>query len=208
MITKKKRRTSLVPLNKEQHNVLQSRGQQASRRRSPLFSRDTPTCSCCRRCSSAHWCAVVRSECPGGRGPRLPRVFCSRAALTPSRDPIHRIPNPQSPGAAPTCRQTADRRDRRAMLLFHRRCGERVSLANGHCTAVRNVSEYNFGLVFSAEPLRDDEVFQVRIDKKVSFPTQTPTTLEVLLLLPKLLLPFFLPAVAYPVDVGQDVLWA
>ncbi|OXU27740.1 hypothetical protein TSAR_003159 [Trichomalopsis sarcophagae] len=53
------------------------------------------------------------------------------------------------------------------MLLFHRRCGDRVSLVNGQCTAVRDVTEFNFGLVFSAEPLRNDEVFQVRIDKKI-----------------------------------------
>lgn len=55
------------------------------------------------------------------------------------------------------------------MLLFHRKCGDRVSLVNGQCTAVRDVTEFNFGLVFSAEPLKDDEVFQVRIDKKVSY---------------------------------------
>ena len=42
-----------------------------------------------------------------------------------------------------------------------------MSLVNNHSTAVRNVTEYNFGLVFSAEPLKDDEVFQVCIDKKV-----------------------------------------
>ena len=53
------------------------------------------------------------------------------------------------------------------MLLFHRKCGDRVSLVNGQCTALRHVSEFSYGLVFSAEPLRDDEVFQVRIDKKV-----------------------------------------
>ncbi|KAL7305937.1 hypothetical protein TKK_0001411 [Trichogramma kaykai] len=54
------------------------------------------------------------------------------------------------------------------MLQFHRRCGERVNLINDNCTASRSISEYNYGLVFSAEPLRDDEVFQVQIDKKVT----------------------------------------
>ena len=51
--------------------------------------------------------------------------------------------------------------------MFHRKCGDRVNLINYQSTAVRNVSEYNYGLVFSAEPLKDDEIFQVRIDKKV-----------------------------------------
>lgn len=51
--------------------------------------------------------------------------------------------------------------------MFHRKCGDRVSLINNNCTAVRNFSEYNYGLVLSAEPLKDDELFEVRIDKKV-----------------------------------------
>ncbi|XP_051170351.1 neuralized-like protein 4 [Leptopilina boulardi] len=51
--------------------------------------------------------------------------------------------------------------------MFHRKCGDRVSLINNNCTAVRNFSEYNYGLVLSAEPLKDDELFEVRIDKKM-----------------------------------------
>lgn len=51
--------------------------------------------------------------------------------------------------------------------MFHRRCGHRVTLSNNNCTATRNFSEYNYGLVFSAEPLQDDELFEVTIDKKV-----------------------------------------
>ncbi|XP_012271059.1 neuralized-like protein 4 isoform X2 [Orussus abietinus] len=51
--------------------------------------------------------------------------------------------------------------------MFHRRCGDRVYLINNNCTAVRNFSEYNYGLVLSAEPLKDDELFEVRIDKKL-----------------------------------------
>lgn len=51
--------------------------------------------------------------------------------------------------------------------MFHRRCGYRVTLSNNNSTATRIFSEYDFGLVFSAEPLQDDELFEVTIDKKV-----------------------------------------
>jgi len=51
--------------------------------------------------------------------------------------------------------------------MFHRRCGYRITLSNNSSTATRNFSEYDFGLVFSAEPLQDDELFEVTIDKKV-----------------------------------------
>lgn len=51
--------------------------------------------------------------------------------------------------------------------MFHQRCGHRVTLTNNNCTAIRDFSEYNHGLVLSAEPLKDDELFEVRIDKKV-----------------------------------------
>ncbi|XP_077270706.1 neuralized E3 ubiquitin protein ligase 4 isoform X1 [Temnothorax americanus] len=51
--------------------------------------------------------------------------------------------------------------------MFHRRCGHRVTLSNNNCTATRNFSEYNNGLVFSAKPLQDDELFEVTIDKKI-----------------------------------------
>lgn len=52
--------------------------------------------------------------------------------------------------------------------MFHQRCGDRVNLINDNCTAVRNFSVYNYGLVLSSEPLKDDQLFEVRIDKKVS----------------------------------------
>ncbi|XP_012261174.2 neuralized-like protein 4 isoform X1 [Athalia rosae] len=51
--------------------------------------------------------------------------------------------------------------------MFHPRCGDRVSLINDNCTAVRNFSVYNYGLVLSSEPLKDDQLFEVRIDKKM-----------------------------------------
>ncbi|XP_067005004.1 neuralized-like protein 4 [Anabrus simplex] len=52
--------------------------------------------------------------------------------------------------------------------MFHRRCGERVTLTNGSRTAVRNFSEFNYGLVLSNEPLVDNQLFEVRIDKKIN----------------------------------------
>ncbi|XP_050081126.1 neuralized-like protein 4 [Anopheles maculipalpis] len=51
--------------------------------------------------------------------------------------------------------------------VFHRRCGKRITLTNGNRTAMRNVSEFNHGLVLSAEPLQDDVLFEVRIDEKI-----------------------------------------
>ncbi|KYN07792.1 Neuralized-like protein 4 [Cyphomyrmex costatus] len=51
--------------------------------------------------------------------------------------------------------------------MFHRRCGYRVTVSNNSSTATRNFSEYDFGLVFSAEPLRNDELFEITIDKKI-----------------------------------------
>lgn len=51
--------------------------------------------------------------------------------------------------------------------MFHLRCGERVKLSNDNKTASRNVSEFNYGLVFSSEPIVDNELFEIRIDKKV-----------------------------------------
>jgi neuralized-like protein 4 len=51
--------------------------------------------------------------------------------------------------------------------MFHRRCGERITLTNGNRTAIRNFAEFNYGLVLSAEPLAENQLFEVRIDKKV-----------------------------------------
>ncbi|XP_058066807.1 neuralized-like protein 4 [Anopheles bellator] len=53
------------------------------------------------------------------------------------------------------------------VATFHRRCGKRITLTNGNRTAMRNVSEFNHGLVLSAEPLQDDALFEVQIDEKI-----------------------------------------
>ena len=52
---------------------------------------------------------------------------------------------------------------------FHNRTGSLVSLSNGNKTAQRNhpTQEFNNGVVLSSEPLRDDQLLEVKIDKKV-----------------------------------------
>ena len=55
--------------------------------------------------------------------------------------------------------------------MFHPRCGKCVILSNGNRTAYRvnPTQEFNRGLIFSLEPIKDNEIFEVKIDKKVSF---------------------------------------
>ncbi|CAH0558081.1 unnamed protein product [Brassicogethes aeneus] len=54
------------------------------------------------------------------------------------------------------------------MAYFHYRCGERITLTNDNCTAIRNDSDFDHGLVISAEPLVNDVLFEVKIDRKVN----------------------------------------
>ncbi|XP_029436283.1 neuralized-like protein 4 isoform X1 [Rhinatrema bivittatum] len=53
---------------------------------------------------------------------------------------------------------------------LHPRTGKLVTLCNGNRTAQRSqpIQEFNHGLVLSREPLRDGQVFTVRIDRKVN----------------------------------------
>ncbi|CAL8376707.1 unnamed protein product [Gadus morhua 'NCC'] len=53
---------------------------------------------------------------------------------------------------------------------LHPRSGKLIGLSNSNRTAQRNqpVQEFNHGLVLSREPLKDRDVFTVRIDKKVN----------------------------------------
>ncbi|XP_013179010.1 PREDICTED: neuralized-like protein 4 [Papilio xuthus] len=53
-------------------------------------------------------------------------------------------------------------------MRFHRRCGDRVTLLHNNYTAVRNFVEFNHGLVLSDQPLKDDAMFEVCIDRKVN----------------------------------------
>ena len=52
---------------------------------------------------------------------------------------------------------------------FHSRTGSLVALSNNNRTAQRNhpTQEFNNGVVLSEEPLRDNQIFEVIIDKKV-----------------------------------------
>ena len=53
--------------------------------------------------------------------------------------------------------------------VFHPRCGQLVSLSQAHRTASRShaTQEFNHGLVFSAGALEDNQMVEVRIDKKI-----------------------------------------
>lgn len=55
------------------------------------------------------------------------------------------------------------------MARFHSRTGALVALSNDNKTAQRNhpAQEFNNGVIISAEPLRDNQLFEVKIDKKV-----------------------------------------
>lgn len=53
------------------------------------------------------------------------------------------------------------------MAMFHTRCGRRITLFDDNRTAVRNFSEFNYGLVLSSLPLADNQLFEVRIEKKI-----------------------------------------
>lgn len=53
------------------------------------------------------------------------------------------------------------------MSYFHYRCGERISLINDNCTAIRNDRDFDHGIVITAEPLISDVLFEIKIDRKV-----------------------------------------
>lgn len=54
-----------------------------------------------------------------------------------------------------------------SLQTFHQRCGRRITLTNGNRTAKRSVRDFSHALVFSSEPLIDDVIFEVVIEKKV-----------------------------------------
>ena len=51
---------------------------------------------------------------------------------------------------------------------FSQCCGKNITLRNNGCIANR-VRHFNGGLVFSADPLRSDELFEVRVYKECNF---------------------------------------
>ena len=56
-------------------------------------------------------------------------------------------------------------------IVFHDQTGSLVTLSNTNKTAQRNhpTQEFNNGVVLSAEVLKDNQLFEVRIDQKVRF---------------------------------------
>lgn len=52
---------------------------------------------------------------------------------------------------------------------FHERVGSLVQLSNENMTAQRNhpAQEFNNGVAISRDPLKEDQLFEVKIDKKV-----------------------------------------
>ena len=53
---------------------------------------------------------------------------------------------------------------------FHPKCGQLVTLTSTRRTATRSYAaqEFNHGLVFSNTPLCDNQIFEVKLDKKVN----------------------------------------
>ena len=51
--------------------------------------------------------------------------------------------------------------------MFHPNHGKRIELKNESKTAIRNINEFNHGIVLSKTPLIDDLKFEVRIDKRI-----------------------------------------
>lgn len=54
-------------------------------------------------------------------------------------------------------------------LRFHEHCGSLVKLSNGQRSAERRrpLDEFNNGVVMTYRPLRDSELFEIRIDRLV-----------------------------------------
>lgn len=59
----------------------------------------------------------------------------------------------------------------RVLMLFHQNVGSLITLTNQGRTAMRRnpQQDFNNAIVFSADPLFNDTVFEIRIDKRVSY---------------------------------------
>uniref|UniRef100_A0A670Z775 Neuralized-like protein 4 n=1 Tax=Pseudonaja textilis TaxID=8673 RepID=A0A670Z775_PSETE len=71
-------------------------------------------------------------------------------------------PSDSPPGGAPPMTSND-------ALLFHEKCGTLIKLSNNNKTAERRrpLDEFNNGVVMTNRPLRDNEMFEIRIDKLV-----------------------------------------
>lgn len=52
-------------------------------------------------------------------------------------------------------------------MTFHHNHGKRIELKNNLKTAIRNLNEFNHGIVLSKFPLIDNVKFEVKIDQKI-----------------------------------------
>ncbi|XP_067171107.1 LOW QUALITY PROTEIN: neuralized-like protein 4 [Apteryx mantelli] len=120
---------------------------------------------------------VVPPEAPGPPPPPAP-------PLPPAAPPLQALPPaPAPPRAQPRPDKFPDSLDPEGgaawagpapptsneALLFHEKCGALIKLSNGHKTAERRrpLDEFNNGVVLTNRPLRDGEMFEIRIDKLV-----------------------------------------
>ncbi|XP_036884250.1 neuralized-like protein 4 isoform X4 [Sturnira hondurensis] len=76
---------------------------------------------------------------------------------------------PAGEGLGSSCAVTSPILTSNDALLFHEKCGTLIKLSNNNKTAERRrpLDEFNNGVVMTNRPLRDNEMFEIRIDKLV-----------------------------------------
>nr|XP_053766528.1 neuralized-like protein 4 isoform X1 [Desmodus rotundus] len=76
---------------------------------------------------------------------------------------------PAGEGLGSSCAATSPILTSNDALLFHEKCGTLIKLSNNNKTAERRrpLDEFNNGVVMTNRPLRDNEMFEIRIDKLV-----------------------------------------
>ncbi|XP_060219403.1 neuralized-like protein 4 isoform X3 [Meriones unguiculatus] len=96
---------------------------------------------------------------------------------------------PAGEGLASTGPATSPTLTSNDALLFHEKCGTLIKLSNNNKTAERRrpLDEFNNGVVMTNRPLRDNEMFEIRIDKlvdkwsgsiEIGVTTHNPNSLE------------------------------
>ncbi|XP_071275212.1 neuralized-like protein 4 isoform X3 [Agelaius tricolor] len=105
--------------------------------------------------------APEMEEAGGEGGAALPALPPAPPRAPPPQPRPDKFPESLEPAGAPGVTNEA--------LLFHEKCGALIKLSNGHKTAERRrpLDEFNNGVVLTNRPLRDGEMFEIRIDKLV-----------------------------------------
>ncbi|XP_039703111.1 neuralized-like protein 4 isoform X5 [Pteropus medius] len=82
---------------------------------------------------------------------------------------VNLSPPPAGEGLGSSCAATSPILTSNDALLFHEKCGTLIKLSNNNKTAERRrpLDEFNNGVVMTNRPLRDNEMFEIRIDKLV-----------------------------------------